>query len=128
MERILSIVLGLVFAWIILFFIGKKPIVSYYVQAPVQPVEISDLEKIMMAVGLAPSTPEKSVADMMIMTAPVPAPAPAPASVADMAAPSPMDSTNEIMPSPQYSVPVDPGMQTTPQPAAPSPGPAPLDE
>lgn len=62
----LSIVLGLIIAWVIISFIGKKPCaVSYYTQAPVVPTPLSDQDKIMEAVGLAPSTKmEQSVADI----------------------------------------------------------------
>ena len=65
----LSIILGLAIAWVIISFIGPKPhIVSYYTQAPVVATPLSDLDKIMEAVGLAPSvhTFEKSVADIEI--------------------------------------------------------------
>lgn len=74
----LSVLLGLIIAWIILFFIGPRPAVSYYVQAPVQP---TDLDKIMEAVGLKPSMmPVESVAEMAIMS---PAPAPVPSDLYD---------------------------------------------
>lgn len=95
----LVILLGLIIAWIILFFIGPRPTVSYYVQAPVQPTELTDLDKIMEAVGLKPSRmPVESVAEMAIMS---PAPVPVPSDLYDQdtmpiqqfasPAPSPVD-------------------------------------
>jgi hypothetical protein len=106
MEHVLSLVLGLVFAWTLLFFIGPKR-VSYYTQAPVQPVELSDLDKMMEAVGLAKSS--LSVAETVIIEARAPAP---------VAVTEPEQSLD-------FS---DQGTQTTPQPAVPSPCLAPLDE
>ena len=77
----LAILLGLIIAWIIILFIGPRPTVSYYVQAPVQPTELSDLDKIMEAVGLKPSqAPVESVAEIAIMS---PAPAPVPSDLYD---------------------------------------------
>jgi hypothetical protein len=96
----LSLLLGLVLAWVILFFIGpKKCTKSYYVQAPVVGLPISEIDSAMEAVGLAPSgwkgkaegpspapapspVPEPSVADLAMKEAPqapapgVPSPAP----------------------------------------------------
>ena len=95
----LSVLLGLVIAWAILFFIGPKPRVSYYVQAPVVGLPISEIDSAMEAVGLA-SSDWKGKAE-----APSPAPAPAPApepSVADIAikeqAPSPDDQDTPSIP------------------------------
>jgi hypothetical protein len=118
MQWLLTILLGLLIAWAILAFVGPKCTVSYYTQAPVEPVSLSDLDKLMAAVGLKPSgRPEpSSVADIAIMQVS------APESVADVAKVPPVDATNSV--SPQSSVHADPGMQTTPQPAAPAPSPA----
>jgi len=81
--HLISVLLGLVIAWGILFFIGPKKRVSYYVQAPVVGLPISEIDSAMEAVGLASSdwkgvaeapsaapapvyTPEPSVADIAI--------------------------------------------------------------
>ena len=103
---LLSLLLGLIFAWVLLLFIGPKKCVSHYVQAPVVGAPIVDVvDQMMEAVGL--SRQARSPAP-----APFPARAPAPApepSVADLAlekeaqAPAPM----------------------VPEPVAPSPAPAP---
>ena len=54
--HLISVLLGLVIAWVILFFIGpKKRVVSYYVQAPVVGMPISEIDSAMEAVGLASS-------------------------------------------------------------------------
>ena len=106
----LSVLLGLVIAWAILFFIGPKPRVSYYVQAPVVGLPISEIDSAMEAVGLA-SSDWKGKAE-----APSPAPAPVPApepSVADIA-------IKEQAPSP-----ADQGTPATPQAFSPAPSPAP---
>lgn len=121
MEWLVSLLLGLLIAWTILTFVGPKRTVSYYVQAPVQPVPLSDLDKIMEAVGLKPSGPEKSVADIAIMEGTPAPPTPVP-SVAEVAAPAPMDASNEVAP------PDGQDTQAIPQPAVPVPGPAPLSE
>jgi len=101
---LLSLLLGLIFAWVLLVFIGPRK--SCYVQAPVVGAPIVDVvDQMMEAVGL--SRQARSPAP-----APFPARAPAPApepSVADLAlekeaqAPAPM----------------------VPEPVAPSPAPAP---
>ena len=101
----LSVLLGLVFASVLLFFIGPKPRVSYYVQAPVFGLPISEIDSAMEAVGLA-SSDLKGTAE-----GPSPAPAPAPVSepsVADMA-------LKEAAQAPAPSV---------PEAASPSPAPA----
>lgn len=106
----LSVLLGLVIAWAILFFIGPKPRVSYYVQAPVVGLPISEIDSAMEAVGLA-SSDWKGKAE-----APSPAPAPAPApepSVADIA-------IKESAPGPS-----DQDTPATPQAFSPAPSPAP---
>ena len=106
----LSVLLGLVIARAILFFIGPKPRVSYYVQAPVVGLPISEIDSAMEAVGLA-SSDWKGKAE-----APSPAPAPAPApepSVADIA-------IKESAPGPS-----DQGTPATPQAFSPAPSPAP---
>ena len=109
MKWLLTLITGLIIAWVILFFIGPRPIVSYYTQAPVQPTELSDIEKIMEAVGLRPSGSDASVQEIVIMS-----PAPAPLSVADVA-----------IADEQFVVPDDLDTQTIPQPVSPAPGPAP---
>jgi len=101
--------LGLVIAWVILAFIGPRPQVSYYVQAPVSPTPLSDLDKIMEAVGLASSA------------SPAPAPAPVSVSVAIM---TPPQSVADVAmgapaPAPQSELPVDQGTPSTPPPGAP---------
>ena len=53
--HLISVLLGLVIAWAILFFIGPKKRVSYYVQAPVVGLPISEIDSAMEAVGLASS-------------------------------------------------------------------------
>jgi cytoskeletal protein RodZ len=124
MKWLLSLIIGLLIAWAILSFIGPKKVVSYYVQAPVQPTPLTDLDIIMEAVGLKPSVSEKSVAEIAIME-PAPSPESSQESVADMATHSPMDATNEITPTSDR---VYQDMSATPQPAAPSYGPAPVSE
>lgn len=123
MQWVLSTILGLIIAWIILAFVGPKPRVSYYVQAPVQAAPLSDTEKIMEAVGLKPSSSPApaSVAEVAIMEEMAPAPSPSP-SVADMASTPAPDASNEVSPPSGLF-----GLNTpaTPQPAAPAPGPAP---
>jgi hypothetical protein len=105
--HLLSLLLGLVFAWVLLLFIGPKKCVSYYVQAPVvgAPIVMDDVDKMMEAVGL--SRQARSPAP-----APFPARAPAPApepSIADIA-------IQEEVQTPAPMV---------PEPMAPSPAPAP---
>lgn len=95
MENTLSIVLGFILAWTILFFIGPRPTVSYYVQAPIQPVELSELDKIMTAVGLEPSDEFESIAEIAIMSS-----SPAPVSVDEMMVGSPAPVSVDEMPSP----------------------------
>ena len=106
----LSVLLGLVIAWAILFFIGPKPRVSYYVQAPVVGLPISEIDSAMEAVGLA-SSDWKGKAEAP-SPAPVPAPAPEP-SVADIA-------IKESAPGPS-----DQDTPATPQAFSPAPSPAP---
>lgn len=110
----LSLILGLVIAWVIISFIGPKPrVVSYYTQAPVVATPISDLDKIMEAVGLAPSQPEKSVADIEL-TEGLPAMESA-QSVADIAAqPEEVPDDQDIPASPQAFLPM-PMMAPAPQ-------------
>lgn len=75
--------LGLVFAWAILFFIGPKPrVVSYYepeVEEPVVGVTMSDLDAMMKAVGLISESMMDTVypaqeTSREISMSPVPAP------------------------------------------------------
>jgi len=80
--HLISVILGLIIAWVILFFIGPRKRISYYVQAPVIGLPISEIDSAMEAVGLA-SSDWKGQAE-----GPSPAPAPTPApepSVADIA-------------------------------------------
>lgn len=108
--HLISVLLGLVIAWGIIFFIGPRKRVSYYVQAPVVGLPISEIDSAMEAVGLASSDWKG--------TAEAPSPAPAPVyipepSVADVAlkesAPSLGDQ--DIQPTPQAFSP----MPTSPQ-------------
>lgn len=106
----ISILLGLFIGWSIVFFIGPRKRVSYYVQAPVVGLPISEIDSAMEAVGLA-SSDWKGKAE-----APSPAPAPAPApepSVADIA-------IKEQAPSPAGQ-----DTSSTPQAFSPAPAPAP---
>ncbi len=118
MEWLLSLVLGLLIAWTILTFIGPTRTLSYYVQAPVQAVSLSDLDKIMGAVGLKPSGPENSHVAVAIMEGTPPAP-PALPSVAEVASPAPIDASDAVAP------PSGQGTSATPQPFVPAPGPSP---
>ena len=110
--HLLSVLLGLFIAWVILFFIGPKPRVSYYVQAPLKGMPIAEIDSAMEAVGLessgfkgqaeGPSTfpsprPEAlpSVADIALMDHPAPSPAdqdmsPTPQAFSPAPAPSPV--------------------------------------
>jgi len=77
--HLISLLLGLIIAWAIVFFIGpRKRVVSYYVQAPVVGLPISEIDSAMEAVGLAPAD-WKGLAE-----GPNPSPEPVP-SVADIA-------------------------------------------
>lgn len=121
MQWVLSTILGLIIAWIILAFVGPKKTISYYTQAPVQAVPLSELDQIMEAVGLKPSRSPApvSVAEIAIMDM-VPAPSP---SVADMAATPAPAASNEVS---QLSGLFGLNTPATQQSAAPAPGPAPL--
>lgn len=116
----ISIILGLAIAWVILAFIGPKPrAVSYYTQAPVVGASLDELDKIMEAVGLAPSRDkaEKSVADIeLVQGVKVPPPAPT-----QPMAPAP---TQPMTPAPQ-PVPVGQGTPASPQAFSPAPAMAP---
>lgn len=138
----LSILLGLFFAWAILSFIGPRKTVSYYVQAPIRADKLSELDAIMEAVGLAPSTGAPSMPTPRLSKAA----APAPHSVADqmknmnidhimtMKSPdygaSPSESVAETImrmdAQPQSSARGGQDMQTTPRPVEPVMTPAPL--
>ena len=110
MQWVLSTILGLLIAWVILAFVGPvQPRVSYYVQQPVSPTPLSDLDKIMGAVGLRPSQ----------------SPAPSPVSVAIMTVPEPPKSVADIAQSSKSEVHVDQGTVPTPHSPSPAPGPAP---
>ncbi len=81
--HLISLLLGLVIAWAILFFIGpRKRVVSYYVQAPVVGLPISEIDSAMEAVGLASSDWKGKAEGPSPSPAPVPKPEP---SVADVA-------------------------------------------
>lgn len=108
----LSILLGIVIAWLIITFIGPRPIVSYYVQAPIRLETVSELDNIMEAVGLKPSV--KSVADMTEIPEVPEVMAPEPqSSVADLATQVPADATQ------QFGAPDDQDTQTILQPSEP---------
>ena len=97
--HLISVLLGLVFAWAILFFIGPKPrLVSYYepeAEKPVVGMAMSELDAMMMAVGLLSEAPEP---EPEFSLSPAPAPAPV-LSVADMAmSPAPSLMMNMSMP------------------------------
>ena len=110
--HLISVVLGLVIAWAILFFIGpRKCAVSYYVQAPVVGLPISEIDSAMEAVGLA-SSDWKGKAE-----APSPAPAPAP-----VPEPSVADIALSEQPAPS---PADQDTYSTPQAFSPAPAPSP---
>ena len=124
--HVLSVLLGLIIAWVILFFIGSKPTVSYYVQAPVVGLPISEIDSAMEAVGLASSDWKGKAAAPSPAPAPVHKPEP---SVADMAmmeqVPSPVgQDANLISPAPAPS-PVGQDTYATPQPFSPAPAPSP---
>ena len=80
--HLISVLLGLIIAWAILFFIGPKKRVSYYVQAPVVGLPISEIDSAMEAVGLASSDWKGKAEGPNPAPAPLPTPEP---SVADMA-------------------------------------------
>lgn len=109
--HLISVVLGLVIAWAILFFIGPKPRVSYYVQAPVVGLPISEIDSAMEAVGLA-SSDWKGKAE-------APSPAPAPVSGPE---PSVADIALSEQPAPS---PADQDTYSTPQAFSPAPVPSP---
>ena len=129
----ISVLLGLVFAWVILFFIGPKPRVSYYQheEPVVVGMAMSELDAMMMAVGLLSEAPEPKFS-----LSPAPAPAPV-LSVADMAmSPAPM---MDMPPSPSLMMSPSPVMMrqsvadldgqdttATPPASAPSPAPSPV--
>lgn len=111
--HLISVLLGLVLAWVILFFIGPKKRISYYVQAPVVGMPISEIDptdSAMEAVGLASSDWKGKAEGPSPSPTPVHTPEP---SVADMA-------INESAPSP-----ADQDTQSTPQAYEPSPSPSP---
>jgi len=133
----ISVLLGLVFAWVILFFIGPKPRVSYYQheEPVVVGMAMSELDAMMMAVGLLSEAPEPKFS-----LSPAPAPAPV-LSVADMAmSPAPMmnmpPSPSLMMNMPPSPPPVmmrqsvadldGPDTAATPPASAPSPAPSPV--
>jgi hypothetical protein len=94
--HLISVILGLIIAWVILFFIDPRKRISYYVQAPVIGLPISEIESAMEtgcmpiseidsameAVGLASSVWKGQAEGPSPAPAPTPVPEP---SVADMA-------------------------------------------
>jgi len=107
--HLLSVLLGLVIAWVILAFIGPKPrTVSYYTQAPVVATPLSDQDAIMEAVGLSPSVfkVEQSVADIEL-TQGLPAMAP-------VITQETIQSVADLAPQPQEA-PFDQDIQASPQ-------------
>ena len=108
--HLLSVLLGLVIAWTILFFIGPKPRVSYYVHAPFVGLPFSEIDSAMEAVGLA-SADWKGKAEG-------PSPVPAPASV-------PEPSVADIAIKEQAPSPADQDTSSTPQAFSPAPSPSP---
>ena len=108
--HLLSVVLGLFIAWVILFFIGPKPRVSYYVQAPLKGMPIAEIDSAMEAVGLE-SSGFKGQAE-----GPSPAPSPRPEALPSVA----QVALNESYPSP-----ADQGTPPTPQAFSPAPAPSP---
>ena len=109
--HLLSVLLGLIIAWVILFFIGPKPRVSYYTQPPaIKSAPIIELDSAMEAVGLASSGLKGGAAG--------PSPAPAPA-------PVPEPSVADIALKEQAPSPADQGTYSTPQAFSPAPAPSP---
>lgn len=105
----LSLLLGLIIAWVVLAFIGPKPhTVSYYTQAPVVATPLSAQDKIMEAVGLAPSASkmDQSVADIELDQG-LP-------SMAPITNPEPGQSVADLAPQPQ-EVPGDQDIPASPQ-------------
>lgn len=114
----ISVLLGFVIGWAIVFFIGPRKRVSYYVQAPVVGMPISELDTAMEAVGLAPSKlPEKSVADIAAAKQSPPAP--------NMVRPPMMAPAPTIVRAPVMVL-AGQGTPATPQVSSPSPVPAPV--
>ena len=110
--HLISLLLGLVIAWAILFFIGpKKRVVSYYVQAPVVGLPISEIDSAMEAVGLAPSGFKGEAEGPSPVTAPAPKPEPSVADIAIMEQSTPSLGDQDI--------------PSTPQAYEPSPSPSP---
>ena len=108
MESILSVLLGLLFAWTILMYVPVRTKVSYYTLNP-WPLEMDDSNLAIIGVGLAAPKPKPSVMDatpasaatpVMVMTrspapvnlAPVVPASPAPVNLAPVvpASPAPM--------------------------------------
>ena len=130
----LSIILGLIFAWAILSFIGPRKTVSYYTQAPIRVENLSGLDGLMEAVGLQPSMPCAMTNTNEVSMSPSPPLPPPPQSVADAASPAPPDFTNQVaspapqsvMPPPQSEAPSDQDISPTPQPFEPAASPSPV--
>ena len=115
----LSVLLGLVIARVLLFFIGPRPHVSYYVQAPVVGMPISEIDSAFEAVGLSRQA-RSPAPEPFPARAPVPQPEP---SVADLAvqAPAPM----VVTPAPAPMVPAPAPIVMAPAPVTMAPAPAP---
>jgi len=62
MRWLLSLFLGLIFAWIIVSNVNKMPRVSYY-QAPLNPADIATADESLVAVGLAQFPEVPSIMD-----------------------------------------------------------------
>jgi hypothetical protein len=62
MRWLLSLLLGLIFAWIIVSNVNKMPRVSYY-QAPLNPADIATADESLVAVGLAQFPEVPSIMD-----------------------------------------------------------------
>ena len=62
MRWLLSLLLGLIFAWIIVSNVNKMPRVSYY-QAPLDPADIATADDSLVAVGLAQFPQVPSIMD-----------------------------------------------------------------
>jgi len=120
MESIFSVLLGLLFAWVILMYVPVRTKVSYYTLNP-WPLEMDDSNLAIIGVGLAAPKPKPSVMDA---TPAAPKPVmvsmgPAPVSKAPMA-PAPVSPVS-MGPAPVSKAPV-----TSPSPTPTAMGPAPV--
>lgn len=122
----LSIILGLIFAWAILSFIGPRRTVSYYTQAPIRVETLSELDAIMEAVGLQPSMPSAMTNTNEVSSMEPPVVPAESKSVADAASSMPQDFTNALTPPPQSASLADQDTSPTPQPFEPAASPSPV--